>query len=580
MKRLPYGITDFKRLRRDDLYYVDKTSYLQMLEDESSYLLMTRPRRFGKTLFLSMMEAYYDINMKDRYQELFGDLYVGQHPTPLANMYQVLRFDFSKAGGDINHLEENFNNYCCKQLNLFVEKYRRFYDDFWYNEIIKSNNAADKLNTITGYSALKEYRIYLIIDEYDNFTNDVLASHGHEAFEKLTHAEGFYRKFFKLFKDAFERILMIGISPVTLDDLTSGYNIDWNISNLPDFNAMLGFEEKDVRGMLEYYKANANIQGNIDEIIEDMKPWYDNYCFAEESYGKETVYNCDMVLYYISPLLKTGLPPKTMIDKNIRMDYSKLQMLINLEKGIKSKERIIDIEKISNEGFVDMRLKTSFPAMELLDEQNFLSLMYYYGLLSIGGFHNGLTHMIIPNECVRQQYWHFLINFYEKAYPMAIRPLEKDYQAMVYYGKWQPVIEMIGKAFSEASSVRDSIGGEYNVQGFFKAWLGVCDLSILYPELELNYGYSDFVMIPLRNHDPKATHCYIFELKYVSIEATEKIIRDKYVEAEIQIKKYAADPRLLRVIEGCTLHGITILFRGHTMEPPRLIVEREIQNNP
>ncbi|MCC8119831.1 MAG: ATP-binding protein [Bacteroidales bacterium] len=576
MKKLPYGISDFKRIRRDDMYYVDKTMYLQKLEDENSYLLMIRPRRFGKSLFLSMMEAYYDVNMKERFQELFGELYAGKNPTPLANQFQVMRLDFSRTGGSLNELENQFRSYCSERLNAFIRTYSRFYDDWIVNRVLTTENAETKLNIIVDEANRLEYRLYLIIDEYDNFTNDVLASHGHETFEKLTRAEGFYRRFFKLFKGAFERILMLGISPVTLDDLTSGYNIDWNISNSPKFNAMLGFEEKDVREMLQYYKEKASIPGDIEEIIGDMKPWYDNYCFAEECYGHETLYNCDLALYYIDPLIKTGKPPKTMIDKNIMIDYSKLQMLVDLDRGIRRKERIADIEQIANSGYVEMRLKTSFPAMSLLEEENFLSLVYYYGLLSIGGVDRGLLRMIIPNETVRQQYWHFMVNLYSKIYPMAIKPLEKEYQAMVYDGEWLPIIEKIGNAFTEASSIRDSIGGEHNVQGFFKAWLGVCDFSVLCPELELNYGYSDFVMMPLRHHDPQAKHCYIIELKYVNSEASDSEAAKKLAEARAQIEKYASDRRLLRAIEGCTLHGISVLFRGHRMDPPQLIIEKKV----
>lgn len=576
MKLLPYGISDFKRLRRDYMYYVDKTMYLPMLEVENSYLLMIRPRRFGKSLFLSMVEAYYDIEMKSRFDDLFGDLWIGKEPTPIANKYQVLRFDFSKAGGSIDNLEAHFNLYCGKVLDDFIDKYREFYDSRIVNSVLESKSAEDKLNTITIAASRHEYRLYLIIDEYDNFTNDVLASHGHKVFENLTHADGFYRRFFKLFKGTFERILMFGISPVTLDDLTSGYNIDWNISNQPDFNCMLGFEEREVREMLAYYRGCGRLQADIDTVISDMRPWYDNYCFSLKSYGRETIYNCDMVLYYLGPLLKTGQPPEDMIDKNVRTDISKLQQLVSLDRGVRRDERLTSIERIANEGYVDMRLQRSFPAMRLLDKDNFLSLVYYYGMLTIGGGEYPVCHMVVPNECVRQQYWSFMVSMYEKAAPLATKPVETDYRAMVYEGHWLPVLEKIGQAFTELSSVRDSIGGEHNVQGFFKAWLGVCDYSLLCPELELGYGYSDFVMIPLRRHYPKAEHCYIIELKYVNAEASDSEAAKKLVEARAQIEKYASDRRLLRAIEGCTLHGISVLFRGHRMDPPQLIIEKKV----
>ncbi|MCC8071089.1 MAG: ATP-binding protein [Bacteroidales bacterium] len=572
MKLLPYGVSDFKLLRRDNMMYVDKTMYLPLLEEEGNYLFMIRPRRFGKTLFLNMMEAYYDIKEKDNFQELFGGLWIADHPTSRANIYQVLRLDFSRAGGSIDRLEEVFGDYCCKEFDKFILKYKEYYDDYTLQTVLSSKSAESKLNTITISANRLQQRLYLIIDEYDNFTNDVLSRQGRDAFHALTHAEGFYRRFFKLFKGAFERILMMGISPVTLDDLTSGYNIDWNISQTPRFNAMLGFEEREVRAMLQYYRDEGCFSQSIDAIIEDMKPWYDNYCFALRSYDRETVYNCDMAIYYLKPLLLEGLPPENMVDKNIKTDYSKLQALIELDRGISREARISDIERIANEGYLDMRLATSFPALELMKDDNFRSLIYYYGMLTIGGYRRGRYHMVIPNECVRQQYWRFVIEMYQRIHRMDLGPLTQAFDAMVFNGRWEEVFRLIGERYRELSSVRDARGGEFNVQGFCKAMLGICDYTLLCPELELNYGYCDFLMLPMRTHFPDATHAYLIELKYVKADAPAIEEEKAYAEAEEQIRRYADDPRLKRATAGCHLHGLTVLFRGVDMKTPRVVI--------
>ncbi|MCC8114219.1 MAG: ATP-binding protein [Bacteroidales bacterium] len=576
MKQLPYGIDNFEYIRRKDMYYVDKTMYLPLIERQCNNLLLIRPRRFGKSLFVNMLTAYYDVARKDDFQALFGDLWIGQYPTPEANSFQIMRFDFSKAGSSIDTLESDFNLYCCRELDSFITKYAQSYPPFLVDSILASKSAKDKLNAIT--IAARDYRLslYLIIDEYDNFTNNILSVKGKEKFQEVTHADGFYREFFKLFKGSFERIFLLGVSPITLDELTSGFNIDWNISGNPKFNSMLGFEEREVREMVAYYKREANIPGEIDDIIKQMKPWYDNYCFSEKAYGRETVYNCDMVIYYLLPLILQGMPPVEMVDKNIRTDFSKLQMLVDIDHGQEREIRLKAIEEIANQGYVDMTLKTSFPASELKELDNFRSLLYYYGMLSIGGGSYPRTRMIIPNECVRLQYWNFMFSVLQKRHKIDIGPLLGYYEDMIFRGQWHKAIDFIGKAYKDTSSVRDSLGGEFKVQGFFKAYLGICTYALLCPELELNYGFSDFVMIPLQIRFPEAKHCYIIELKYAPLQSSESAIAKLEAEAVDQIKRYAQDPRLLKAIEGCTLHGLKVVFLGPSLHIYDQVLEIEL----
>ena len=209
VKRIPYGVSNFMDIIGQNQYYVDKTMYLPLLEDQPSYLFLIRPRRFGKSIFLSMMSAYYDITRKDEFERLFGNLYIGSHPTRLRGTYQIMSFDFSRAGAGMGSLEENFNAYCSICIDDFADRYAAWYDPDFLAEVKSRIGATDKLNYINLKAKKKEYPLYLIIDEYDNFTNVVLNEQGEDVYHALTHASGFYRDAFKLYKGMFDRILMI-----------------------------------------------------------------------------------------------------------------------------------------------------------------------------------------------------------------------------------------------------------------------------------------------------------------------------------------------------------------------------------
>ena len=282
-KRLPYGVADYTWIKSQNRYCADKTMFIPKMEEAGDFLYLIRPRRFGKSVFLTMLQAYYDIEKKDSFHTTFKDTWIESHPTEGLGQYQVLYFDFSRAAAGQGSLEENFNIYCNSVLDGFIKKYAAYYDeDFNMEEYLGFSGASYKLNALNTYSKSKGTQLYLIIDEYDNFTNNILSEEGEAVYHALTHAQGFYRDFFKLFKGMFQRIMMMGVSPVTVNDLNSGYNIGTNLSMDPMFNMMLGFSENEVREMIEYYREVGLIKVPTDQLITDMKPWYDNYCFAKE----------------------------------------------------------------------------------------------------------------------------------------------------------------------------------------------------------------------------------------------------------------------------------------------------------
>ena len=567
VKGIPYGVASFEEVRSKGRYYVDKTMYLPLLEEANDYLFLIRPRRFGKSVFVSMMQAYYDIAKSDRFDTLFDGLWIKEHPTPLKNVFQAIYFDFSLVSAQADNLKDSFNNYCGIVMNSFIKRYQKYYDEDTVSKVLSSNNAADKMRLVNDEAHTKGYPLYLIIDEYDNFTNVILSEGGKEMFRNLTHASGFYREYFKIFKVMFSRVFMIGVSPVTLDDLTSGYNIGWNISQDPRFNYMLGFSESDVRTMFRYYQEHGKLHpdADIEAMLVEMKPWYNNYCFAEDYIDDERLYNCDMVLYYLRHQVAFDRSPKEMVDVNVRTDYKKLQMLANIDRGNKMENRMSIIEEIASTGSLVMTLKTSFPAESVTDDNNFRSLLYYYGLLTMGSLELDELRMVIPNNCVKEQYWSFMRDYYQRSVDIDLSGLKRCFRMLATQGEWQPLLTRIAAAYKENSSIRDSIWGEHNLQGFFKAYFALNTLYLVEPEIELNYGYSDFLFLPDKLRYPEISHSYILELKYVKPSGSASELESKSREADAQLHRYANDKIVKRLCAGTQLHLLKAVFRGADM---------------
>lgn len=565
-KRIPYGIADFKQVRKENKYLVDKTIFFERMENAGNFLFLVRPRRFGKSLFLDMLETYYDINEKDNFQKLFKGLYVADHPTPEQGEFQVLHLDFSMVGSDLENLYENFNRYLSQRCLLFAKKYAAYYPDDFLEDMEKEETGMAMLNLIHGVSHDLDLKLYLIVDEYDNFTNNVLNVKGQQAYHELTHGTGFYRDIFKLFKPMFDRIIMLGVSPITLDDLTSGYNIALNMSLDARFNQMLGFSEKDVREMIRYYKAVGAIGDDKteDAIINDMKPWYDNYCFSRRSYATDPkMFNCDMVCYYMSTLVDTGYRPDDLVDPNTMTDYGKLKRLIEIDN--RKENRLQIIHEIAEKGYIYGTLVSHFPAERIMDYDNFVSLLYYYGMLTIGGVEGELLTLAIPNNNVRLQYYHYLLDEYNTIAPVKTSELSLRYGRAALHGDWHPLIEFICKAYHDTTAVRQLIEGERNLQGFMNAYLTLTNYYQVAPEMEFSHGYCDFFLLPNYLTYPMVAHSYILELKYLKTDATEAEAAKQWEGAVEQIKGYAADKKLQSMLHGTQLHAIVIQIKGYDL---------------
>ena len=572
MKALPYGISDFPRVMREDYYYVDKTRFIEMLERQPPYLFLIRPRRFGKSLFLAMLEAYYSIDYADRFKELFGELYIGQHPTKRHNSYMVLRFNFSAISSKLEDVERSFSEYCCMVMKNFILKYEHLMgSDVW--KVVNP----DETNPRQMLSALKEYvsrtdcpRIYLLIDEYDNFTNTILSSYGQERYREKTHGEGFIRGFFNNIKDstsnagaAVERLFITGVSPITMDDVTSGFNIGTNISTLPQFNNIIGFSEDEVREMITYYKDEDALPENItvDGLVEIMKPWYDNYCFSEDRL-EERMFNSDMALYFLNSYLQLGKAPKMMVDNNIRTDYSKLRHLVQIDKTFGANASVI--QQIIAEGSITAQIATSFPAEKMTDTENFKSLLFYFGMLSIQGTDFGSAILGIPNLTVREQLYTYLVEAYREAkmFDLDLSSFSGLVKEMALRGEWKPVFRFFARELERQSAIREFIDGEAHIKGFLLAYLGLTQGYVILPEHESSKGYADFYMMPDLLHQSDIAYSYIVEVKYARRDASDADIALLKRDAAEQLRRYAADEKVLRTKGNTRLELITLVFKG------------------
>ena len=526
-KQIPYGLTDFERIRTANYYYVDKTRYIAEVERNASFFFLIRPRRFGKSLFLNVLRWYYDVNRKDSFEELFGDLYIGSHPTPEQGQYLVLDFNFAGVNPDPDELIRSFNDHCAARFREFA----------------------------------------YFIDEYDNFTNAILANMGEKHYKALTHGTGFFRYFFNKLKEGatgdgpIKRMFITGVSPVTMDDVTSGFNIGANMTTDYRFNGIIGFSEGEVREMLAYYKEETGFEDSVDDLINLMKPWYDNYCFSEECMD-EPMYNSDMVLYFLSNYLSLHKPPKNMIDNNIRTDYNKLRHLIRLDKRFGTNASII--QEIVNNGETTAVIKDAFPAEDITKPDNFKSLLYYFGLLSIKGTKRGDTLLGVPNLTVREQLYTYLIEAYKEAdvFSIELYKLHDLVKDMAYDGDWKPVFEYFSSELERQSAIREFIEGEAHVKGFLLAYLGLTRTYIIYPEYEANKGYADFYMMPDLIHQPEIGFSYIVEVKYARRDASETEIEALRAEAAIQLRRYAADPKVHATKGDTELRLVTLVFKG------------------
>ena len=569
-KRIPYGMMNFAVIRRDDCYYVDKTRFIPIIEDADKFFFFIRPRRFGKSLTVSMLQHYYDIAAKDKFDALFGDLYIGKYPTRDRNSYLVLYLNFSGIVGELHNYRKGLDAHCQTMFDYFCDIYADYLPQGIKEKLDAKEGAVEQFEYLFTECNKTGQRIYLFIDEYDHFTNAILADpESLHRYTNETHGEGYLRAFFNKVKagtySSIERCFITGVSPVTMDDLTSGFNIGTNYSLSPKFNEMIGFTEEEVRQMLTYYSTTSHFNHTVDELLDIMQPWYDNYCFAQGRYGETTMYNSNMVLYFIKNYLDNdGKAPQNMIESNIRVDYEKLRMLIRKDKEFAHDASII--QTLVSQGYITGDLKESFPAVNITTPDNFVSLLYYFGMLTISGTYEGKTKLTIPNQVVREQLYAYLLSTYDEA-DLNFSSYEKNElsSSLAYRGDWQTYFGYIADCLKRYASQHDKQKGEFFVHGFTLAMTAQNRFYRPISEQDTQAGYVDIFLCPLLEIYSDMKHSYIVELKYAKYKDPESRVEELRQEAIAQANRYADTETVKNAIGNTKLHKIVVVYKGMDM---------------
>ena len=531
MKKLPYGISNYEELIADGYYYVDKTKHIELLENlAEKRIIFLRPRKFGKTLFTSTLENYYDIKKADKFEELFKNTYIGKNPTKQKNKYHILKFNFS--GIDTTNEEttiKGFKNEIASSIKVFVEKYEM-------NFIVNTEDEAEGIldNLVKAFNIQRRNeKIYVIIDEYDHFANELLGFNTNQ-FKNLVSKNGKVRKWYEILKKGTEsvidRIFITGVAPITLDSLTSGFNIGLDITQNAKFNEMMGFTKDELIKMIEDIGLTKEEQ---EEILPIMKENYDGYKFSLD--GTEKMYNSNMCLYFLNRYLEQRKVPHQLIDVNIASDYSKLGSMLDLCKG-EEREKIIE-KTVSGEGIIGEITAKFNPAIEFT-EKDLVSMLFYLGYLTIGGQEFEMTELKIPNKVMKEIYTEYFMKILSNNTNMQITDSEyvEILREVAIEGKIEKLVGLAQK-YLENLSNRDYVKfDEKYVKLIFYCISMNFKVYRIKSEMEVQRKYPDILLIPKdRSKNYKAV---MIEFKYLKKEEESKL-QEKQEEAKKQIEEYA-----------------------------------------
>jgi len=546
-KPIPYGLSDFKDVITN-YYYIDKTHFIPLIEQYGNFLYLIRPRRFGKSLFLNMLDLYYNVKWKDNW-ELFKGLYIYDNPTPKRHTYHIIKFDFSAVStkGDV---DENFSEYCNRKIQSFLDTYDLDY------EIDKIKPAHLNLNNL--FEDLKQthpdLKIYIIIDEYDNFINNILMN-DKPLYEKMVSStEAIYKEFFKLLKaltnendSLLKKMFFAGVSPLALFDVTSGSNIGKNITNEYMFNDMVGVTKDEFREIVKYYDLDKKYFNE-----EFLDSWYNNYKFNPDT--KHTIFNTDMVLYYIDAIRLIKNPPRELVDINVRTDYAKLKYLVHTNNKLNGNFNAF--QTLFTKGIITVdKIEDSFSAFTLTKKSNFISLLYYLGLVTIDRQEMGDVVLKIPNQTIQNIMANFINTILEDTKTLEVDLLEfhqgvkylafKDDLRVFYY---------LANILKDNTSIRNLITQESDIRMFYLTYFSLNRLYAAIPEIELNQGYADIFLVKAMNIEEDIPNILI-EFKFLKkddrskIDATLQKAKEQ-LEQYSKTKKFRVDKKIIIIFRG------------------------------
>ena len=531
--KLPYGLSDFKRVKEENYYYIDKSSFIEKIENDADFLFFLRPRRFGKSLTISMLEYYYDVYYADEFENTFKDSYVLDNPTPLKSSFYVLRFDFSAV--DTTDYDSSFRMHLNIRIDSFCDKYNI--------PDIEKGNPINRLEMIFVYCRKHNLPIYILIDEYDNFVTKLLISDMNAYKDIVTSKNAIYKEFFTMLKvgttGAVKKMFMTGVSPLALYDVTSGNNISKNISLEESFNDMVGVTKDELVDMIEFY----GLDDKKEHIISRCDEWYNSYKFNEDV--EHTIYNSDMILYYFDSLIRNDEEPRDLIDVNVRTDYSKLKFLIYSNQKLNGNFEMLN-RLILGEEVTTSQIKDNFSAFELTNRDNFKSFIYSLGFVTIEK-NLFLLNLKIPNQTLKKLLSEFIHYAYKdfSDYTMDTERLDVKLSKLAI-SKDLSLFHYIGEAMKSSTAIRDYIDGENFIKAYLLAYLNLNTFYQLRSEVESNKGYIDILLEPVKVEVPYGV---IIELKYIKRgEFNDTIFQNQIAQAKKQLNQYDMGSRYIKVV--------------------------------
>jgi hypothetical protein len=516
MKKIPYGISNFKQLVDLNMYYVDKTSYIECLHEKVRFQFFIRPRRFGKSLFLTMLETYYDINEKDNFQKYFGNLYIGDNKTEDANKYLVLKLSFANiiTDGTKEELIESFD----ENVSSEVEKVFAKYGNLLGNKFLPDNKkrAPFALKYLSDMAQLNNQKVLLLIDEYDNFANNIMTGK-RKLYADLVHEGGYVRTFYKAIKECtadgvISKTFITGVSPILLDDVTSGANIFTIVSGDQDLNSMLGFNEKDVNQLINYYKIDEIVNGT--ELRTILKDYCNGYKFHE--YTEETVYNTDMVLYILKSVFEIRKYPKNLVDDNVKTDYGRLR---NIAEKFLSQDEMINIIE-GEETKVIIKERFNMESLYLGQDRtvNIRSFLYYLGMLTIDKPEANRVILKIPNYSVKALYWEYMTKTYDIVETVGYDELGRAMAKMRINGDLEKIMELFEKVLNQISNRDLRHFNETSCKSIFITFVYTDGLYLIASETEANGGYADLYVKENVLYKESIHFRYVMEFKHIKDE--------------------------------------------------------------
>ena len=539
MKKLPTGISNYERLIKENYIYVDKTMYIEKLENLSdSTIMFLRPRKFGKTLFTSTLENYYDISKINEFGELFGNTYIGKNPTKNKNSYHILRFNFS--GIDSNTVEATLNGFREKVeigITRFIQQYNM---EFYINPEMSTEGLLGNL-FVAFENQKKQEKMYVIIDEYDHFANELLGFKTNE-FKDLVSKNGKIRKWYETLKEGtetvVERIFITGVAPITLDSTTSGFNIAKDITKNINFNDMLGFNKEDVKYLMNELEIDSKTQ---EKLLPIIKTNYDGYVFSnmiKENIDNYKMYNSNMTLFFLSSYIEQGEVPEELVDTNIISDYSKIEAFMNL---CKNTGKIQILEKIVAGEYVESELTEKFNSEISFGEKELISLLYYLGYLTIVDKGYSKCKFKFPNEVIRKIYSEYFLAYISQKAEIQTDNIDTESinEEILERGEVTKVIEILGQYLTNLSNRDYQRFDEKYIKVIFYSICRMLGTMIVKSELEVGGKYSDILLIPREKWEDR--YGILIEFKYIKQEEYDKdnsLLEKAQKEAREQIEKY------------------------------------------